>query len=75
MYLGWIFLNIGLVLANFSGFYFLLFVINLSIIIYRASLEQAQLAAHSPEYRKYMKHTRFIFPRLPNPFSGLPNSK
>jgi len=75
MYLGWIFLNIGLVLANFSGFYFLLFVINLSLITYRASLEQTQLAAHSPEYRESMKHTRFIFPRLRNPFSGLSKTK
>ena len=70
MYVGWILLNIGQVLANFSGFYFLLFVINVSIITYRASLEQGQLAAHSPEYREYMKHTPFIFPRLPNPFSS-----
>lgn len=71
MYLGWILLNIGQVLANFSGFYFLLFVINVSLITYRASLEQGQLAAHSPEYREYMKHTPFLFPKLPNPFGSL----
>jgi protein-S-isoprenylcysteine O-methyltransferase Ste14 len=75
MYLGWIFMNIGLVLANFSGFYFLLFAINLPLIIYRAGLEQAQLSAHSAEYREYMKHTRFIFPRLRNPFSRLRKAK
>jgi protein-S-isoprenylcysteine O-methyltransferase Ste14 len=75
MYLGWIFMNIGLILANFSEFYLLLFAINFSLILYRASLEEAQLAAHSPEYREYMKHTRFIFPRLRNPFSSLSKAK
>ena len=67
MYLGWVCLFIGFALANFSGAYFLLVAINISLMIYRAKLEQIQMAANSAEYREYMKHTRFIFPWFRKP--------
>jgi protein-S-isoprenylcysteine O-methyltransferase Ste14 len=74
MYLGWTIFIIGFVLTNFSYAYILLVAIHLALMLYRANLEQTQLAAHSTEYREYMKHTGFIFPRLPNPFSRRRNS-
>jgi protein-S-isoprenylcysteine O-methyltransferase Ste14 len=67
MYLGWVCLYCGIALANFSGAYFLLVALNIGLLLYRAQLEQTQLAAHSEEYREYMQHTRFIFPKLRNP--------
>jgi protein-S-isoprenylcysteine O-methyltransferase Ste14 len=64
MYLGWVCMCIGVALANFSGAYFLLVTIHISLLLYRARLEQAQLSEYSVEYQKYIKRTRFIFPRL-----------
>lgn len=64
MYLGAICSCIGVAIANFSGAYFLLVAIHISLILYRAYLEQTQLSAHSAEYREYIKRTRFIFPKF-----------
>jgi protein-S-isoprenylcysteine O-methyltransferase Ste14 len=64
MYLGWICICAGLVLTNFSGACFILVAIHIFLLVYRARLEEAQLAEYSPEYREYMKRTGFIFPRL-----------
>jgi protein-S-isoprenylcysteine O-methyltransferase Ste14 len=70
MYLGYICLLVGLVLANFSGAYFILVPIHISLLLYRARLEEARLSEHSTDYREYMKQTGFIFPRFrhPGPF-------
>ncbi len=72
MYLSGIFLCVGVALANFSAACFLLVAIHSSLILYRAVLEQAQLSAHSAEYREHMKHTRFIFPKLSWPLQLKP---
>lgn len=74
MYLGWVIIYIGVALANFSAIYLALVAIQLSILLYRAHLEETHLAQHSPEYREYMTRTGFIFPRLfrvsPNHFKN-----
>ena len=67
MYLGGVFLSTGVALANFSAAFFLLVALHISLLLYRAHLEQTQLAAHSPEYREYMERTRFLFPKLRRP--------
>jgi protein-S-isoprenylcysteine O-methyltransferase Ste14 len=67
MYLGFICLLIGLVLANFSGAYFILVPIHISLLLYRARLEEARLSEHSADYRAYMKQTGFIFPKFRHP--------
>jgi protein-S-isoprenylcysteine O-methyltransferase Ste14 len=64
MYLGWVCLCLGVALANFSGAYFLLVAIHISLLLYRAHLEEAQLSEYSTEYREYMKRTGFIFPKF-----------
>jgi protein-S-isoprenylcysteine O-methyltransferase Ste14 len=64
MYLGWVFICIGVALSNFSAAYFLLTGIHMALLIYRARLEESQLAQHSPEYREIMKRTGFIFPKF-----------
>ena len=64
MYLGYIGLFAGLVLANFSGAYFILVPIHTFLLLYRARLEEARLAEYSADYREYMKRTGFVFPRL-----------
>jgi protein-S-isoprenylcysteine O-methyltransferase Ste14 len=51
-------------LSNFSPIYLALVAIQLSLLLYRAHLEETHLARHSPEYREYMTRTGFIFPRL-----------
>jgi protein-S-isoprenylcysteine O-methyltransferase Ste14 len=67
MYLGGVFLCLGVALANFSAVYFFLVTLHVSLLVYRAHLEQEQLSAQSAEYREYMKRTRFIFPRMRRP--------
>ena len=67
MYLGWVFIYIGVALVNFSAIYLVLIAIQLSLLLYRAHLEETHLAQHSPEYRDYMGRTGFIFPRLRPP--------
>jgi protein-S-isoprenylcysteine O-methyltransferase Ste14 len=72
MYLGFICLLVGLILANFSGAYFILVPIHISLLLYRARLEEARLSEHSTEYREYLRQTGFIFPRFrhPGPFEN-----
>jgi len=67
MYLGYVCICTGLFLANVSGAYFILILLHISLLLYRASLEEARLSEYSAEYREYMKHTGFIFPRFRRP--------
>lgn len=67
MYAGYIGMLAGLALANFSVAYFILVPIHIGLLLYRARLEETRLAKHSAEYREYMKHAGFIFPRLRRP--------
>jgi protein-S-isoprenylcysteine O-methyltransferase Ste14 len=69
MYLGYICLLVGLALANFSGACFILVPIHISLLLYRARLEEARLSEHSAEYQEYIRQTGFIFPRLRHPGS------
>ena len=64
MYLGYIFLMIGLVAALGSILVLLLTVIHLLLTVWRARLEEARLSAHSPEYREYVRRAGFLLPRL-----------
>jgi protein-S-isoprenylcysteine O-methyltransferase Ste14 len=64
MYLGGGCMCVGVAIANFSGAYFLLVAMHISLLLYRAHLEQMQLSEHSAEYREYMKRTRFISPKF-----------
>ena len=64
MYLGGVFLCLGVAIANFSSAYFLLVGIHISLMLYRAHLEETQLAVHSVEYQEHMKRTGFIFPKF-----------
>jgi protein-S-isoprenylcysteine O-methyltransferase Ste14 len=64
MYLGACCMCVGVAIANFSVAYFLLVAMHISLLLYRAHLEQTQLSEHSAEYREYMKRTRFIFPKF-----------
>ena len=67
IYLGYICMLAGLVLVNFSAAYFILVPIHIGLLLYRAHLEEVRLSEHSVEYRKYMKRTGFIFPKLRRP--------
>jgi protein-S-isoprenylcysteine O-methyltransferase Ste14 len=64
MYLGWVFICAGVAIANFSIAYFLLTGFHVLLLLYRARLEERRLAEQSPEYRAYMAHSGFIFPRF-----------
>jgi protein-S-isoprenylcysteine O-methyltransferase Ste14 len=64
MYLGWIFVCLGIALANFSAAYLLLVSLHISFLLYRAHLEESHLSEHSEEYRAYMKRAGFILPKL-----------
>jgi len=64
MYLGWVFICAGVALSNFSAAYFLLTAIHVALLMYRARLEESQLAAYSAEYREDSRRSGFIFPRF-----------
>ncbi len=64
MYLGYVCMLAGLLLANFSAIFFLLVPIHVVLLVYRARLEEARLAEHSPQYRQYMARTGFLFPKF-----------
>jgi protein-S-isoprenylcysteine O-methyltransferase Ste14 len=71
MYLGWVCSCLGVALANFSVAYILLVAMHISLLLYRAYLEETQLAEHSAEYRENMKRTGFIFPKFSRPAGRL----
>jgi protein-S-isoprenylcysteine O-methyltransferase Ste14 len=64
MYLGWVFICAGVAIANFSIAYFLLTAIHVLLLLYRARLEEKELAERSPEYREYASRAGFIFPKF-----------
>jgi len=71
MYLGWVCSCFGLAIANCSVAYVLLVTTHISLLLYRARLEESQLSEHSAEYREYMTHSGFLFPRFRQPIAGL----
>ncbi len=75
MYLGWVCVCLGVALVNFSGAYFLLVATHISLLLYRARLEETRLAEHSGEYQEYMKRTGLIFPKFSHLVSGLNQSR
>lgn len=64
MYLGWIISFVGIALAFSSAAYFLIVAIHIGIVLYRARLEERNLAEHSEAYREHMKRTGFLFPKF-----------
>jgi protein-S-isoprenylcysteine O-methyltransferase Ste14 len=64
MYLGWVIFCAGIAIANFSIAFFIVVTIHIALLVYRARLEESELADFSPEYREYKERTGFIFPRL-----------
>jgi protein-S-isoprenylcysteine O-methyltransferase Ste14 len=72
MYLGWVFVCTGLILANFSGAFFLLAGAHIALMLYRAHLEEEHLAKHSLDYQEYRKRTGFIFPKFSRLIHGMP---
>jgi protein-S-isoprenylcysteine O-methyltransferase Ste14 len=64
MYLGYICMLAGLILANFSVAYFMLVPIHIGLLLYRGRLEEVRLSEYSAEYQEYRKRTGFIFPKL-----------
>ena len=63
MYLGYLCLLAGLLLANGSVALLLLVPIHMGLLVYRARLEEERLCECSPEYGEYRKRSGFLFPR------------
>jgi protein-S-isoprenylcysteine O-methyltransferase Ste14 len=64
MYLSYFFVIGGLLLANLSVAWMLLAVMQLSLMVYRAQLEEEMLASVDENYRRHMERTGFLLPRL-----------
>jgi len=64
IYFGYLFMFAGVALTYFCPAVFILVAIHYALFFYRARLEEARLAEFSPEYREYMKHTGFLFPKF-----------
>jgi protein-S-isoprenylcysteine O-methyltransferase Ste14 len=74
MYLGWVTSYIGLALFSFSAAYWMLVTIHICLYIYRARMEESQLAEHSPVYREHMRRTGFLLPKFRRPPDNLISS-
>ena len=58
-------------IANSGSVLVLVFiVVFLTLLVWRARLEEARLAEHSAEYRAYVQRTPFLFPRFTSPRSS-----
>jgi protein-S-isoprenylcysteine O-methyltransferase Ste14 len=75
MYLGYACVFTSLILVHSSVAYFILVPINISLLVYRAQLEEARLSNYSPAYREYMKRTGSFFPKLRRPASDRQQAK
>lgn len=64
MYAGYVFFLAGFALTNGSLACCLLVPLHIGLLLYRARLEEARLAACSPAYAEYRKRTGFIFPKF-----------
>lgn len=70
IYLGYVFLLCGILLSSLSLFSLLATVIQLSLIIYRARLEERKLGRSSSAYRDYIARTGFLFPKVVSSSTG-----
>lgn len=64
MYLGYVFLVTGMLIASASVYAGVLLVTYLLLTVYRARLEEQALCSYSDEYRRYAARTGFLFPAL-----------
>jgi protein-S-isoprenylcysteine O-methyltransferase Ste14 len=64
IYLSYLLQMISLVCAYGSLLVLGLATVHLGVTLWRARLEEARLAAHSAEYRDYMRRTGFLLPKL-----------
>ncbi len=64
IYLGYVLGYGGWVLLVRTPAILLIATVHLALFVWRAKLEEARLAAHSPAYRAQMKSTGFLFPRI-----------
>ena len=64
MYASYFLVNVGIFLLNPVLSYLILQVVYVSLLVYRARLEEAKLSDFSPEYKEYKARTPMIIPRL-----------
>lgn len=64
MYTGYTILTLGVLLANVCIAYALISAMHIGLLVYRARLEENILAANDPAYKKHIKCTGFLFPKL-----------
>jgi protein-S-isoprenylcysteine O-methyltransferase Ste14 len=64
MYLGYVCLLAGYAIINCSLACFLLVPLHIGLLLWRARLEEARLAAASPAYQEYRRRTGFLLPKF-----------
>jgi protein-S-isoprenylcysteine O-methyltransferase Ste14 len=64
MYASYFLVNVGIFLLNPMFSYLILQFFYISLLVYRARLEEAKLSDFSPEYKEYKARTPMIVPRL-----------
>lgn len=64
MYASYTLVNIGILLLNPMVSYLVLQMVMVSLLIYRATLEEAKLSGYSTEYAEYKARTPMLVPRL-----------
>lgn len=72
IYMGHIFLDIGILLSNLCLAYLFLVTAHIALLAYRARREEQVLAANDPVYKSNMAQTGFLFPKLSAFTSGQP---
>ena len=64
IYFGYLFIIAGLFLTACTFRMGVLTIGGISLLVWRARLEEALLSAYSPAYREWMRHTAFLWPRF-----------
>lgn len=64
IYLGYAFIMAGMFLTSFTPRMAIMITGAMSMLVWRARLEEHVLSAHSAAYREWMKHTGFLWPNM-----------
>ena len=64
IYLGYFFIMVGMFLTAFTPRMAIMVSAAMALLVWRARLEEHLLAAYSPAYQEWMKHTGFLWPNM-----------
>lgn len=62
IYMGYLFIMLGMFMTSYTPRMAFMVLGAITLLVWRARLEEKLLSAHSPAYREWMQHTGFLWP-------------